>query len=68
MSFNLKQVKIFHIFFNLIQSIGDRNNRTSPYGGVFSLIPVLVGEFILVRNPVWNLFPLEVQYLKINLN
>jgi hypothetical protein len=34
----------------------------------FSLIPVPVEEFIPVENPAGNLSPLEVQYLKINLN
>jgi hypothetical protein len=37
-------------------------------GGAFSPIPVPVGEFIPVGNPAGNLSPLEVQYLKINLN
>jgi hypothetical protein len=37
-------------------------------GGAFSPIHVAVGEFIPVGNPTWNLSPLEVQYLKINLN
>jgi hypothetical protein len=37
-------------------------------GGAFSPIHVAVGEFIPVGNPTGNLSPLEVQYLKINLN
>jgi hypothetical protein len=40
----------------------------NAHGGAFSPIPVLVGEFIPVWNPAGNLSPLEVQYLKINLN
>jgi hypothetical protein len=38
------------------------------HGGAFSPIPVPVGEFIPVGNPTGNLSPLELQYLKINLN
>jgi hypothetical protein len=40
----------------------------NAHGGAFSPIPVPVGEFIPVGNPAGNLSPLEVQYLKINLN
>jgi hypothetical protein len=36
------------------------------HGGAFSPIPV--EEFIPTGNPARNLSPLEVQYLKINLN
>jgi hypothetical protein len=36
--------------------------------GAFSPIPVPVGKFIPVGNPARNLSPLEIQYLKINLN
>jgi hypothetical protein len=40
----------------------------NAHGEVFSPILVPVGEFIAVGNLARNLFPLEVQYLKINLN
>jgi hypothetical protein len=40
----------------------------NAYGGAFSPIPIPVEEFIPVGNPTGNLSPLEIQYLKINLN
>jgi hypothetical protein len=38
----------------------------NTHGKVFS--PVPVREFILVKNHAGNLSPLEIQYLKLNLN
>jgi hypothetical protein len=45
-----------------------RPRPRNAHGGAFSHILVPVGEFIPVGNPVGNLSPLKIQYLKINLN
>lgn len=70
MGLNLKQVKIFHNFFNLIQSISDRNNGTSPnryicryhrsisiLPGILFVIANVVILFILIR---YNFLPFHI--------
>jgi hypothetical protein len=46
-----------------IRPRGEKNSQSHPHElsrGSFSLIPVPVEEFMLVRNPAGNLSPLEV--------